>query len=186
MSKRENSIKKDSATKEIGLKNSIVKLTPDFFPECWQDDERMENFLAPFRIKSVNPVNYDTKLKFWKNLIKEYCEVKGSASVTINELRDALQRNGKKPHCLSTVIEEQLTEGSIKRKTEFMESPQITWSGWALDKLIKTPFKWSFNKVKERALPVTVDAKQFDSTEFVVLEFVKVGFFHPFSLFFVL
>lgn len=176
MIKRENSIKKDPATKEIGLKNSIVKLAPDFFPDCWQDDERMENFFAPFRLKSVNPVNYDTKLKFWKNLIKEFCEVKGSAAVSVSELRDALQRNGKKPHCLSTVIEELLTDGSIKWKTEFMEPPQLTWSGWALDKLIKTPLKWSFNMVKERALPVAPDAKQLEATEFIVLEVAKVNF----------
>lgn len=175
MSKSESSAKKESPPKETGLKNTAVKLSPDFFPDCWNDDERMENLFAPFRVKSVNPVNYETKMKFWKNLIKEYCEVKGSASVTINELRDTLQRNGKKPHCLSTVFEEQSNEASIKRKSEFMEPPQLTWSGWAIDKLVKVPLKWGFNKVKERALPTASDAKQLESTEFIVLEVVKVS-----------
>lgn len=183
MSHTENSTKKEQTTtnkEQIGLTNANVKLTADFFPNCWQDDERMENFFAPFRVKSVNPVNYETKLKFWKNFIKEYCEVKGSAAMSINELRDALQRNGKKPHCLVTVFEEQLNDGSIRRKSEFMEAPQLTWGAWAIDKLIKTPIKWSFNKVKESALPAAiVVTPQLETTEFVVLEVVKVNSLFP-------
>lgn len=158
--------------------NSVVQLPADFYPACWQDDERMDNLFAPFRSKAVNPVNYESKMKFWTNLIKEYCQVKGCAVVTVNELRDAFQRNNKKPFCLDTAIEHQLMDGSIQRKDQFDQPPQHTWSGWAMHKFIKTPLQWGFDKVKERVVPSTkpsVGDTNYDGVEFVVLEVVKVS-----------
>lgn len=157
--------------------SSGVKLPVDFHPVCWQDDERMENLFAPFRVKSVNPVNWESKLKFWRNLIKEYCEVKGSAIISVAELRDAFQRNDKRPHCLETVIEEQLNDGSIQRKEQFMQPPQHTWSGWAMHKFVKSPLQWSFDKVKERVVPKSTAENDStgDRTQYVVLEVVKVS-----------
>lgn len=166
---RPNCIQRQSST--------CVKLPTDFYPICWQDDERMENLFAPFRAKTVNPVNWESKMKFWRNLIKEYCEVKGSAAVSVTELRDALQRNEKRPHCLDTVIEEQLNDGSLQRKDQFMQPPQHTWSGWAMHKFVKTPLQWSFDKVKERVVATSKSETDSttDHTEFVVLEVVKVS-----------
>lgn len=160
------------------------KLSSDFYPVCWQDDERMDNLFAPFRSKTVNPVNYETKLKFWKNLIKEYGKETGSSVITINALRDAFLRNGQKPHCLHTVIEDQLNDGSIKRKEQFMQPPQHTWTGWAVHALIKSPLQWGFVKVKERIIPTAMgtsssssadDKNRFDNIEFVIIDVVKVS-----------
>lgn len=156
-----------------GLVNSLPE---DFYPLCWQDDERMDNLFAPFRDKSVNPVNYETKMKFWKNLIQEYCSIKGNPTISLGELRSAFQRNGKKPYCIDTVLEELLRDGSAKTKTQFMEAPLLTWSGWAVHKLVKVPLRWSFDKVKERVIPTTTNGNYDESTEYVLLEVAKVSF----------
>lgn len=151
-----------------------VKLPVDFFPACWQDDERMDNLFAPFRAKSVNPVNWESKMKFWKNLIKEYCQWKGSSVVLVIELRDALKRNEKKPHCLDTVFEHLMNEGSIQRKDQFLQPPQHSWSEWAIHKLIKSPFQWGFDRVKERVVATNNSAIDSERIQVVVTEVVKV------------
>lgn len=152
-------------------------MPPDFYPVCWQDDERMQNLFAPFRDKSVNPVNYETKMKFWKNLIQEYCMVQGSATITLNELRSAFQRNGKKPYCLETVLEELLAEGAAKLKTQFMEPPLLSWSGWAVHKLVKAPLRWGFDRVKETVISTTSNGNCDENSEYVIIEVAKVSLF---------
>lgn len=154
---------------------STVQLGPDFFPACWQDDERMANLFAPFRAKSVNPVNWESKMTFWKNLIKEYCVAKGSALVSIQELRNSLQRNGHKPHCLDTVVDHLLNEGVAQRKEQFMQPPQHSWSGWAMHKLVKAPLQWGFDRVKERIVTTNGSADDGERMQFIVTEVAKVS-----------
>lgn len=147
----------------------------DFYPLCWQDDERMENLFAPFRDKSVNPVNYETKMKFWKNLIQEFCKLQGNSTVSLGQLRMAFQRKGKRPYCLETVLDELMLEGLAKTKSQFMEAPLLTWSGWVVHKLVKAPLRWSFDKVKERVVSVTANGNCDENTEYVLMEVAKVG-----------
>lgn len=150
-------------------------LPPDFFPNCWSDDERMDNLFAPFRAKSVNPVNYDRKLEFWRNLIGKYCVNNGNAIVTVNELRNAFQRGEKKPYCLDVVLKELTNAGSVRPRSLFAMKPQETWSVWAMNTFIKSPLQWSFNKVKERVVSVADATIDFLDTEFVVLDVVEVS-----------
>lgn len=152
-----------------------LNLPEDFYPLCWQDDERMDNLFAQFRDKSVNPINYESKMKFWKNLIHEYCKVKGSPIFSLNELCLAFQRQKKKPYCLDTVLEELVTEGLAKPKSQFMEPPLLTWSGWAVHKLVKVPLRWSFEKVKEKVVAVAASGNCDENTEYVVVEVAKVA-----------
>lgn len=154
---------------------SDLNLPEDFYPLCWQDDERMDNLFAQFREKSVNPINYETKMKFWKNLIHEYCKLKSSPTISLSELRAAFQRKEKKPYCLDTVLEELSTEGLAKIKSQFMEPPLLTWSGWAVHKLVKAPLRWSFDKVKETVIsPASTNGNSDENTEYVLLEVAKV------------
>lgn len=156
------------------LNGNSLHLPDDFYPACWHDDERMDNLFAPIRPKAVNPVNYETKIKFWKNLIKEYCTARGCPVVSLNELRSAFSRNGKKPCCLETVLEEQLAEGSIKLKQQYMVAPLLTWSGWAVHKLVKAPLRWSFDKVKERVISTVSNGNIDENVEYVVIEVAQV------------
>lgn len=162
--------------------SGVPKLPDDFYPVCWQDDERMENLFAPFRLKTVNPVNYDSKMKFWKNLIKEYCQLRGNPVISLNELRMAFQRNSKRPYCLDVVLAEQLAESSIQPKQQYMEAPLLTWPGWAVHKLVKAPLRWSFDMVKERVTP-TSSANSAECAEYVFIDVAKVRSFSRFSRF---
>ena len=151
------------------------RIESDFYPLCWQDDERMENLFAPFREKSVNPVNYETKMKFWKNLIQEYCKIQSNPIVSLGQLRMAFQRKEKRPYCIDAVLEELIAEGLAKTKPQFMEAPLLTWSGWAVHKLVKAPLRWSFDKVKERVVSVTANGNCDENTEYVLIEVAKVN-----------
>lgn len=161
----------DKSTQKNG---SDLNLPEDFYPACWQEDERMDNLFAPFRDKSVNPVNYETKMKFWKNLIIEYSTLKGNPTISLDELRIAFQRKGKKPYCLNTVLDELLTDGTVKPKSQFMEAPLLSWAGWAVNKLVKAPLRWGFDRVKERVISTQNNGNCDESTEYVVIEVAKV------------
>ncbi|XP_055309246.1 charged multivesicular body protein 7 isoform X2 [Sitodiplosis mosellana] len=136
----------------------------------------MENLFAPFRDKSVNPLNFETKMKFWKNLIQEYCMTKGNPTISLGELRTAFQRKGKKPYCLDTVLEELLlADNLVKAKTQFMlETPILSWAGWAVSKLVKAPLRWGFDRVKERVISTTNNGNSDESSEYVIIEVAKV------------
>lgn len=160
----------------IGEEEPQRSLPVDFFPNCWSDDERMDNLFAPFRAKTVNPVNYERKLEFWKNLIAKYCTHNGTAIVTVNQLRDAFQRGEKKPYCLDVVLKELIAAGAMRPKSLCMLRSQETWSAWAVNTFIKSPLQWSFNQVKERVVPFAdAGIKDFVNTEFVVLDVVEVS-----------
>lgn len=158
-------------------KSAVVNRLPkEFYPDCWNDDERMDNLFAPFRAKSVNLVNYENKLLFWKELIKKYCTHNGNACFNIITLKNAFQRSDKKPYCLDTVIKEQLVDGTVRPKAMFALTPQQTWSGWAMNTFIKSPLQWSFNKVKERVVSPS-DSPDLEEIDYVVIEVVQVSIY---------
>jgi charged multivesicular body protein 7 len=66
----------------------MFTLKEEFYPKEWTDDQRMGMLLAEFRVKSLNPENYEAKMKFWREMICKYClEQKQSSNVTLNELK---------------------------------------------------------------------------------------------------
>lgn len=153
---------------------SECTLPVDFFPSCWNDDERMDNLFAPFRSKSVNLVNYERKLEFWKNLISKYCAHQCNSIVTVNQLKNAFQRGEKKPYCLDVVLQELLAAGSVQPKTFYVLKIPATWSGWAMNTFVKSPLQWSFNKVKQRVVPFAEASVDFLNTEFVMVDQAEV------------
>lgn len=139
-----------------------------FFPESWSDNARCDVLFAPFRAKAINPVNYETKMLFWKNLILKYCEIKGSSSVSERELSCAFQRNKKKPHCLNTVLAVMKQDNQIQLMHEFMVVPARTWKDWAVLQ-VKRPVHWGWNKIGERVWR----ASESKYTEYIVVEAAK-------------
>lgn len=125
----------------------------------------------PFRPRNVNPVNYDSKLKFWKLLIVKYCNEKGSANVTESELKNMFIRNGRKPLCLSHVLEDMLKNHEIEYLNKFMIPVQHSWKGWAIDVMVKKPASWGWNIIKDRIFQPN-PCEEMES--FIVLESVKV------------
>ncbi|XP_055626121.1 charged multivesicular body protein 7 [Toxorhynchites rutilus septentrionalis] len=144
-------------------------LEESFYPDTWRDDSRMGVLLCEFRTRSVNPENYDSKMKFWKQMITNYCERKGSGLVSIVELKRVFKRKGTVPYCLQAVLDDMLNEGHLMGKDEFRRVPQESWTGWAVDVLMKRPLGWGFGKVKEKLVGNKVD----ESAEFVCLDVIK-------------
>lgn len=75
------------------------------FPDCWKDDTRMNVLFAPFRSKSINPTDWESKMKFWEQLIDRWCKHHKCPVISQAELINQFQRNGKVPTCLSNVVD---------------------------------------------------------------------------------
>lgn len=83
-------------------------------PDCWEDDKRMNVLFSPFRKRELNPVDYDSKMKFWNNIIEKWCVENNHCVLTLTTLRTAFKRKGRTPSCLTTVVEELLRFVMIK------------------------------------------------------------------------
>uniref|UniRef100_A0A336L5J9 CSON005229 protein n=1 Tax=Culicoides sonorensis TaxID=179676 RepID=A0A336L5J9_CULSO len=135
--------------------------------ESWNDEHKMGNYYAEFRPYQLNPENYEGKMRFWKQLIKSYCEHKGSAEFSIIELKRAFKRKNVSPYCLPKVIDDMFDKQEIKLKEQFLEVPQQTWSGWAMNMLVKKPLKWGITKVKEQVMTVRDETTSYVCSEVV-------------------
>ncbi|EAT36162.1 AAEL011747-PA [Aedes aegypti] len=144
-------------------------LEESFYPESWRDDSRMGVLLSEFRTRAVNPENYDSKMRFWKELIVRYSEYKGSGSVSISELKRVFRRKGTSPYCLKLVFEDMMKDGQLQAKNEFFRAPQESWGGWAMDVLVKRPLGWGFGVVKDRIVGSELD----ESAEFVCTDVIR-------------
>jgi hypothetical protein len=80
------------------------------------------------------------------------------------------KRNGTKPYCLQTVLDEMTSAGGIQTKQEFLMPPESSLAGWAVNSFVKRPLRWGFNKVKDTIWKVTDE-----NTELLVLNVLKVG-----------
>jgi charged multivesicular body protein 7 len=129
----------------------------------------MSSYLSEFRPRDVNANHYDRKMEFWKQMIENYCDWKGSATFSIEELKINFKRNGTVPYCLQSVINQMSSEGNLVGKVEFMEKPK-SWTGWAVDSLLVKPIGWGFSKVKERIITSPSDNEQ---KVFIVKSVVK-------------
>ena len=129
----------------------------------------MSVMLNTFRPKQVNEEHYNQKMKFWKNLIENYCEYKGSSTVNIEELKQVFKRKGTVPYCLQEVFRQMSAEGILVEKSQFMSAPQ-SYTSWAVSSLLVKPLSWGFGKVKEKIVGATED----EQTIFVVKSAVRV------------
>lgn len=146
------------------VKSPIKKI-----PSCWEDEKRMTVLYAPFRARDINPVDYDYKMKFWQNVIIDWCMERNECVLTIKKLQEEFKRKERIPLGLSTVMENLERNGHLKLKEEFMNiDPEETWTVWAVKSLVKTPVVWSFSKLK-MAL-IEIDEK---IIEYICLEFLK-------------
>lgn len=127
---------------------SISDLPPEKLPEFWNDNARINALYAPFRERSVNARDWDCKLEFWKSLISTWAQFNKISVFTEVELKQWFVKNNRVPACINIVLNEMFKNQELQTIEKFMEAPQKTWSGWAVDLTIRQPIKWSFNKVK--------------------------------------
>lgn len=140
-------------------------------PECWQDDAKMNALFAPFRKRETNPQGWDSKMSFWIKNIDNWCKENDRCIFTIVEIQQAFSRNGRKPQCISTVVNEMLRNGMIKLMSDFIRVPQQqTWTSWIVSSFVTSPLIWSFNKLKES---LTSPAENITEADYVHLAIVK-------------
>jgi hypothetical protein len=66
----------------------------------------MNALFTDFRARNVNPAAFDSKMKFWTDVIDSCVAHEELVTFSSTEIRDRLQRKGKKPHCIPKVLEE--------------------------------------------------------------------------------
>lgn len=119
-------------------------------PECLKDEQRINVLFAPLRSRSVNPKDWDSKISSWKLIIKAYCETNDIYTFSLSQLNNIFVRNDRPPSCLNEVINDMLSKRELQLVDIFLRKSNSTWSGWAMDILVKRPMLWSFNKVKDQ------------------------------------
>ncbi|XP_036327371.1 charged multivesicular body protein 7 [Rhagoletis pomonella] len=141
------------------------------YPACWKDDARMNVLLAPFRPREVNPENYESKLKFWQDMIAQYCEHTGTGCFCKRDLQLVFARGDRIPYGLDTVMTEMLQAKKIRIRADYAYDPENTWSGWAMNSFFKRPISWGWQTLKSKmGLQAQIDA---GLLEYVHLEVMK-------------
>lgn len=74
-------------------------------PSCWDDEKRMTALYSPFRMREINPVDYDSKMKFWQNNIVEWCLEKNVCVFNIKKIQEEFRRKERVPLGLKTVMD---------------------------------------------------------------------------------
>ncbi|XP_049883299.1 charged multivesicular body protein 7 [Pectinophora gossypiella] len=105
----------------------------DTLPQCWSDDVRMNALFAPFRIKSANPESWDMKMKFWSDMLRQWCKYKRDPIVSASDAKFAFQRKGRTPACIDIVVEELFRNGElspISKYQQILHNPAEGWVRW--------------------------------------------------------
>ncbi|XP_068625992.1 charged multivesicular body protein 7 [Battus philenor] len=102
----------------------------DKLPQCWSDDVRMNALFAPFRIKSANPESWDMKMKFWSDIVRQWCRYKTDPVVSAADVKSAFQRKGRTAACVDIVIEEMFRNGELSPITKYLQILHNGPEGW--------------------------------------------------------
>lgn len=131
-------------------------------PPDWADDQRMNFLFQPFKLREANPLSYDAKLSFWKELICRFLQFEAETNsenprltVTIDDLQRMFKRNGKTPQCLAIVIESLLRNGALvlandmhRRLHEQVSRKKAGWASWSYQVMVGLPLRMAADKVQ--------------------------------------
>ncbi|KAI5631747.1 snf7 domain-containing protein [Phthorimaea operculella] len=115
----------------MGLPENVIPA--DKLPQCWMDDVRMNALFAPFRIKSANPESWDMKMKFWSDMLRQWCKHKNDPVISASDAKFAFARKGRTPACLDIVVEEMIRSGElspISKYTQILQNGPEGWVKW--------------------------------------------------------
>ncbi|KAL4714729.1 hypothetical protein ACJJTC_002588 [Scirpophaga incertulas] len=99
-------------------------------PTCWSDDVRMNALFAPFRIKTANPESWDMKMKFWSDMLRQWCKCKKNPIVSAADAKFAFQRKGRTPACIEIVVEEMFRNGDLSPMSKYQQILYNGPEGW--------------------------------------------------------
>lgn len=78
-----------------------------YYPPDWQDDQSMDVLFSPFREnRDINPQSWDSKMKFWKEMVFHECRYSKSSIINPKMISHTFLRKGKRPVCLDKVLAE--------------------------------------------------------------------------------
>lgn len=99
-------------------------------PQCWEDDVRMNALFAPFRIKTANPESWNMKMKFWSDMLRQWCRCRKNPVVSAADAKAAFVRKGRTPACLEIVVEEMFRNGDLSPITKYQQILHNGPEGW--------------------------------------------------------
>lgn len=108
------------------------------FPE---DQARVSFLCSKLKDRDVNPLSFDSKVKFWSDFIEDFCRVNNRLSFKLKDVEEAvrhLEDNVQtfRPLCLEQVAE--VTESKLKTKQNYEQ--HLTWSSWTMS-MITSPVR---------------------------------------------
>lgn len=122
-------------------------------PSEWSNDEIMDVFFSPFRgSREVNPRAWDSKMKFWTEMIRSYCIEKKVLTVCARNLTQNFERNRKVPVCFNVVFDDLQKRNVIEKLSDYYNRTNTSWFSWSLNLLVKKPVRWSFNNLVKKPL----------------------------------
>jgi hypothetical protein len=119
-------------------------------PDEWNDDVRMNALFTAFRNRDLNPLFYDSKLKFWKETILSYCNEKELMQFDLSHLESCFMRKGKKPKCLDLVLSELMKEKTLVTRDEALK-PKPGLIKNILNKFIWSPLSFTTSYILKQA-----------------------------------
>ncbi|XP_041968646.1 charged multivesicular body protein 7 isoform X2 [Aricia agestis] len=99
-------------------------------PQCWSDDVRMNALFAPFRLKSANPESWEMKMKFWSDMVRQWCKHKKDPIVNAADVKCVYQRKGRTAVCIDIVIEEMFRNGELCPLSKYQQILHNGPEGW--------------------------------------------------------
>ncbi|PSN54778.1 hypothetical protein C0J52_01998 [Blattella germanica] len=139
-----------SPKSEVKMTENVLPLPKSKLPECWTDDMRMNYLYSSIRPATVNPLDCESKMKFWSALLQDWCIHHSRPVFTLDDVKKAFLRNGRTPACLPSVLENMLKNGDLVAKSNYINDlSQQTWTAWTVDMLVKRPASWAFTKIKD-------------------------------------
>ncbi|XP_022098280.1 charged multivesicular body protein 7-like [Acanthaster planci] len=123
----------------------------DRFPSCWDDDERMGYLFSDFRQnRTVNPNDWDNKLKFWSQLVGDCCRKDKCAVMDCEKMVEGFRRKGRLPMGINRVLREMANTGEIVSTADFSNSLNSTWFSWGIHTFLRQPLTWAVGSVFKR------------------------------------
>ncbi|XP_014669408.1 PREDICTED: charged multivesicular body protein 7-like [Priapulus caudatus] len=149
----------------------MTQNTPDYFPACWSDDERMGALFSVVRSSSTNPADYPAKVKFWTELILLTCSRTHMFIWDYTALCETFKRKNAAPQCLTAVIQEMLRSGAVQRLDDFKREQRDSqgWLSWSFQALVKKPAVFA----RDLVWPVGENSKSLQMDRFVAVGLVK-------------
>ena len=135
----------------MDVSQDITSECQPVFPDCWNDDERMDYLFSEFPVsKDINPDDWNTKYEFWSNLILTFCHHNPSVIANVDTIKKWLCRNGRPPLGFDTVWQHMLHNKKMIPLSQFnrhLESNLGTWLDWGVDMVLWKPMDWLVNKL---------------------------------------